>query len=196
MYKLMGVALFCGALTGCAGMNSDFDCNKTATDQCLSMADANKLAAQGKNLDNMSTVKTTAKKTVGEPLPALSNTKPVVSPYRPISVAETGTTSSTLLAPRPILGTRLITGSSPSTSFHPLPINTINTSPMPVYRPITPSDPAGQVAAVRIPDAVQHLWIAPWVDTQDNFHEPSMVEFVKDKAHWDDSYRVIGEGAE
>ncbi len=34
MQKLFACALLCAALTGCAGMNTDFDCNKTATDQC------------------------------------------------------------------------------------------------------------------------------------------------------------------
>ncbi|EGZ7032858.1 type IV conjugative transfer system protein TraV, partial [Cronobacter sakazakii] len=59
MYKTLGAALLCGALTGCAGMNSDFDCNKSATDQCLTMTEANKLASQGKSLDDL---------TAGEPV--------------------------------------------------------------------------------------------------------------------------------
>ena len=37
MKNLLGAALLCSALTGCAGLNSDFDCNKTATDQCLTI---------------------------------------------------------------------------------------------------------------------------------------------------------------
>ncbi len=48
MKNLMGAALLCSVLTGCAGMNGDFDCNKTATDQCLTTGEANKLASQGK----------------------------------------------------------------------------------------------------------------------------------------------------
>ena len=40
--------LHCCAADPCAGLNSDFDCNKTATDQCLTTGEANKLAAQGK----------------------------------------------------------------------------------------------------------------------------------------------------
>jgi conjugal transfer pilus assembly protein TraV len=55
MIKFLGAALLCGALTGCAGMNSDFDCNKTATDKCLTTAEANKLAAQGKSLEDIDT---------------------------------------------------------------------------------------------------------------------------------------------
>lgn len=196
MHKLMGAVLLCGALTGCAGMNSDFDCNKTATDQCLSMADANKLAARGKSLDDLSTDKTPVKKPATETLPVLGNSKPAVSPYRPITSTPSTTTSGGMLAPRPVQGTRLTTGSS-LTVNRPAGTSTLATSLIPVAsRPATPSNTAGQVAAVRVPDATQRLWIAPWVDTQDNFHQPAVVEFVKDKSHWDDSFRVIGEGGE
>jgi len=62
--------------------------------------------------------------------------------------------------------------------------------------PVTPVNTAGRVPVQRIPDATQRLWIAPWVDTDDNFHQPAVVEFVKNKSHWDESYRVIGEGGE
>jgi conjugal transfer pilus assembly protein TraV len=58
MKNLLGAALLCSALTGCAGLNSDFDCNKTATDQCLTTGEANKLAAQGKSLDDLTAEKT------------------------------------------------------------------------------------------------------------------------------------------
>ena len=93
MKKLLGAALLCSALTGCAGLNSDFDCNKTATDQCLTTGEANKLAAQGKSLDDL-TAEKTAKKPAGETLPALRNSAPVVNPFRPVSAAATGTTAA------------------------------------------------------------------------------------------------------
>ncbi|MFO4150582.1 type IV conjugative transfer system protein TraV, partial [Enterobacter roggenkampii] len=101
MKKLLGAALLCSALTGCAGLNSDFDCNKTATDQCLTTGEANKLAAQGKSLDDL-TAEKTAKKPAGETLPALRNSAPVVNPFRPVSAAATGTTAAKPAAPRPL----------------------------------------------------------------------------------------------
>ncbi|MBJ9200970.1 type IV conjugative transfer system lipoprotein TraV [Citrobacter freundii] len=185
MKKLMGAALLCGALTGGAGMNSDFDCNKTATDQCLTTGEANRLAAQGKSLDDLNADKN-AKKPAGETLPALRNVAPVVKASRPVSVAATGTPTSTLIAPRPLATApagAMQAGVSP------------RVSPRPVA-PVTPVNTTGRVQAQRIPDATQRLWIAPWVDTDDNFHQPSVVEFVKNKSHWDESYRVIGEGGE
>ncbi|EGT4444130.1 type IV conjugative transfer system lipoprotein TraV [Cronobacter sakazakii] len=171
--------LLCSALTGCAGLNSDFDCNKTATDQCLTTGEANKLAAQGKSLDDL-TAEKNAKKPAGETLPALRNSAPVVNPFRPVSVVATGTTAARPLttAPAKTSGT-LVTPLATTSHATPVPVNT-----------------AGRVPVQRIPDATQRLWIAPWVDTDDNFHQPAVVEFVKNKSHWDESYRVIGEGGE
>lgn len=179
MKKLLGAALLCSALTGCAGLNSDFDCNKTATDQCLTTGEANKLAAQGKSLDDLTADKT-AKKPAGEALPALRNSAPVVNPFRPVSVAATGTTAAKPVSARPLTTSPAVAGSLATASrAAPVPVNT-----------------AGRVPVQRIPDATQRLWIAPWVDTDDNFHQPAVVEFVKNKSHWDESYRVIGEGGE
>ena len=184
MKKILSATLLCGALTGCAGMNGDFDCNKTATDQCLTTGEANKLAAQGKSLADL-TAETTSKKPAGETLPALRNTAPVVNPQRPVSVAATGSLTAKTIAPRPLATAPAGAGSVVTT-----PVTTSHVTP------VTPVNTAGRVPVQRIPDATQRLWIAPWVDTDDNFHQPAVVEFVKNKSHWDESYRVIGEGGE
>ncbi len=180
MYKLFGGALLCAALTGCAGMNSDFDCNKTTTDQCLSMADASKLAAKGRSLDDLSVEKDSSPKPAGEVLATLPNSRPAASPDRKVSVAT--------LAPHPIM-------SAPATT----PGSTLPASYTPektVSAHVTPSDyaSAGRVNALRIPDATQRLWIAPWVDEQDSFHQPAVVEFVKLKSRWDEDFRIISDG--
>jgi conjugal transfer pilus assembly protein TraV len=178
MKKMLCAAVLCSALTGCAGMNSDFDCNKTTTDQCLTMTEANKLAAQGKSLDDLNADKT-VKKSAGETLPALRNTAPAVSPYRPISVAATGATVTKPFTPT-TSSTSLLTGK---------PV-----SPTLIYEPARTTADAGQIVTQRIPDATQRLWVAPWIDTDDNLHQPAVVEFVKNKSHWDQDFRVISEG--
>lgn len=183
MKKMLCAAVFCGALTGCAGMNSDFDCNKTTTDQCLTMTEANKLASQGKSLDSLG--KEPVKKSAGETLPALSNTKPTVSPSRPVSVAATGVTAKNI-APRPLY-------TQPSTSNSGQSTNPIYAAPRITPAPVKSND-AGRIEAQRIADVTQRLWIAPWVDTDDNLHQPAVVEFVKNKSHWDQSFRVISQG--
>ncbi|PIJ50695.1 type IV conjugative transfer system protein TraV [Erwinia sp. OLMDLW33] len=180
MFKLLGGALLCAALTGCAGMNSDFDCNKTTTDQCLSMADASKLAAKGRSLDDLSVEKDSSPKPAGEALATPPNSRPAVSPDRKVSVAT--------LAPRPVMS------APPAPSGSILRASYVPVKAVPVG--VTPSDyaSAGRVNALRIPDATQRLWIAPWVDEQDSFHQPAVVEFVKQKSRWDEDFRVISEG--
>lgn len=176
MYKLFGGALLCAALTGCAGMNSDFDCNKTTTDQCLSMSDASRLAAKGRSLDDLTLEKNSNPKPAGEALATLPNSRPAVSPDRKVSVAT--------LAPRPVLSAPAAT---PGSTL--LPVKAASA-------PVSPSEyaSAGRVNALRIPDATQRLWIAPWVDEQDSFHQPAVVEFVKEKSRWDEDFRVISDG--
>lgn len=180
MQKLFACALLCAALTGCAGMNSDFDCNKTATDQCLSMSEASHLASKGKSLDDLTAQKEAGPKPAAEALATPGNVKPAVNPYRPVSAAT--------LAPRPVSG--LTPGAGTLRS---------STAPVRTSAPATPVVPGdysgpGQVDARRIPDATQRLWIAPWVDEQDSFHQPAVVEFVKQKSRWDEDFRVISEG--
>ncbi|KHD99212.1 conjugal transfer protein TraV [Pantoea stewartii] len=181
MQKLFACALLCAALTGCAGMNTDFDCNKTATDQCLTMSEASHLADKGKSLDDLTAQKDAAPKAAAEALATPGNVKPAINPQRTVSVAT--------LAPRPVSGQAVTPG-------------TIRASTVPVRASSLPagnvtaadSNGPGQVDARRIPDATQRLWIAPWVDEQDSFHQPAVVEFVKKKSRWDDDYRVISEG--
>ncbi|WP_145033246.1 type IV conjugative transfer system lipoprotein TraV [Pantoea ananatis] len=178
MQKLFACALLCAALTGCAGMNTDFDCNKTATDQCLSMSEASHLAAQHKSLDDLSGENASGPKPAAEPLTVPVNVKSTDSPDRGISVAGTATVPHT---------------GNGTTADRSL------TSPLPAYRPVSAATPEadsgpGEVDARRTPDVTQRLWIAPWVDDQDSFHQPAVVEFVKNRSRWDQDYRVISEG--
>lgn len=179
MQKLFACALLCAALTGCAGMNSDFDCNKTATDQCLSMSDASRLASKHQSLDDLTAAKEAGPKPAAEALATPGNVKPAVSPYRPVSAAT--------LAPLTVKGQG---GTAESLRASTVPVRNGATGPV---VPGGYSGP-GQVDARRIPDATQRLWIAPWVDEQDSFHQPAVVEFVKEKSRWDEDFRVISEG--
>lgn len=183
MYKLLGGALLCATLTGCAGMNSDFDCNKTATDQCLSMGEASAMAAKGKSLDDLSGQEEGVKKPAGEALRPLSNARPVASPDRKMSVPA--------IAPRPVYSPPIAAFASSAR-----PVFAAQPAALPVTRTITPVDyaSAGRVNAQRIPDATQRLWIAPWVDGDDSFHQPAVVEFVKKKARWDQDFQIVSDG--
>jgi conjugal transfer pilus assembly protein TraV len=164
---------FCCLLTGCAGMNSDFDCNKTATDQCLTMGEANALALQGKSLDSLKGG-AVSKKSADEALVTPANRPPTLKPL-----------SASTTAPKPIQ----------TTAIQPAMTSTINNTlayGTASNRSTVNSLGAGSVNAYRIPDQVQRLWIAPWVDSDDAFHQPAVVEFVKKPSRWDDSYQTIG----
>jgi len=37
---------------------------------------------------------------------------------------------------------------------------------------------------VRTPESTAKVWVAPWVDGQDNFHEPGLLSFVVKSGEW------------
>lgn len=37
---------------------------------------------------------------------------------------------------------------------------------------------------VRTPESTAKVWVAPWVDGQDNFHEPGLLSFVVKPGEW------------
>ncbi|MBN3262960.1 type IV conjugative transfer system lipoprotein TraV [Pectobacterium brasiliense] len=186
MHKIMGAVFVCGILSGCAGMNSDFDCNKTATDQCLSMTEANKLAAKGKSLDDLG-VEQSVKKPAGETLPALRNVAPIVNTNRSVSVASTGSQAVRTVSPHPIYSAPTSGELASLAKVTASERKTNSASP-------SPSVGEGRVTAQRIPDVTQRLWVAPWVDTDDNFHQPAVIEFVKNKSRWEEDFKVIRDG--
>lgn len=170
---LMGAAAL---LSGCAGMNDDFDCNKTATDQCLTMEQAQGLASHGKSLDDLDASKGGAeKKAVSETVATkpLSNNQPVIKPY--INPVVSGNTAKSNLLPSQIV--------RPS----------ISTTPVRVIEKTNPNS-AGSVNSVRYEDVTQRLWISPWVDKDDSFHQPSIVEFVTQKSAWKKDFSSVGSG--
>lgn len=170
---LLGAAAM---LSGCAGMNDEFDCNKTATDQCLTMEQAQGLASHGKSLDDLDISKGGAvKKAVPETVATktLSNSKPVIKPYVSPVVSGSAVKGSSLQSQN----ARLATSASP-------------------VRVIEKDNPnaAGGVDAVRYQDVTQRVWISPWVDKDDTFHQPSIVEFVTEKSSWKKEFNTIGNG--
>ncbi len=161
-------------LSGCAGMNTDFDCNKTATDQCLTMEQAQSLASQGKTINDLDTNgESGGKKSVTKPInnQNLINTPPKIKPY---------------VDPNPGRITSAV-GNSGGLS------NNIHYNTVKVVNKSNPNS-AGTVDSVRYQDVTQRLWISPWVDKDDNFHQPAVVEFVKEKSQWKQNFNSIGDG--
>jgi len=183
-------------LSGCAGVKSSFDCNATTSDTCMTMTKANQLARDkaakqaGKQaaggLPSLVNLPATSAATVPSAsrsmISAPSGTR--VTSNRPAVAAGAATGISTnaaasTLTPRPFAGT---------------PVKTIPSSV--VYRPVgsvvTPApscqsvrcDNPGSVHPQRSQDQIATVWIAPWVDSDNAFHQPGRVSFVVSPADW------------
>lgn len=189
---LAGSALL---LSGCAGVKSSFDCDATTSDTCMTMTKANQLARDK------------AAKQAGKPaaggLPSLVNlpatsaagglssrsavslpsgtrtvsTTPAVSAGSSAGV-NTNTATSTL-TPRPVAGTPVTTNPSSVVSR---PIVSVVT-PAPSCQGVRCDHP-GAVHPQRSQDQTATVWIAPWVDSDNAFHQPGRVSFVVRPADW------------
>ena len=124
-------------LTGCAGTETEFECNATTSDTCMTMEQANEKA---KAKEESASAKPAA---AGLPQLAEGN-------FRTTSV-------NSYPLPLPVVAS---TFSSPST----LPGN--------YPRPL------------RKGEETTSLWIAPYVDSDDVYHQPTTVVFVVKPSAW------------
>ncbi|EKA6272934.1 type IV conjugative transfer system lipoprotein TraV [Salmonella enterica] len=175
----------CGILllSGCAGTASDFECNATTSDTCMTMEQANEKA---KRVEAQNTVKQDATS-----LPRLAEGNfsttpvPVVTPaVRPVSipVASAGIPQK-LLAPRPLYSPPAGVKTVSSGNVAPRPVSS---SAVPVRHVAPPSEAARAVPPrpLRTGEQTAALWIAPYIDNQDIYHQPSSVFFVIKPSAW------------
>ncbi|EMD4714566.1 type IV conjugative transfer system lipoprotein TraV [Salmonella enterica] len=175
----------CGILllSGCAGTASDFECNATTSDTCMTMEQANEKA---KRVEAQNTVKQDATS-----LPRLAegnfSTTPVpvvTQAVRPVSipVASAGIPQK-LLAPRPLYSPPAGVKTVSSGNVAPRPVLS---SAVPVRHVAPPSEAARAVPPrpLRTGEQTAALWIAPYIDNQDIYHQPSSVFFVIKPSAW------------
>ncbi|EFQ6391700.1 type IV conjugative transfer system lipoprotein TraV [Salmonella enterica] len=190
---LAGSALL---LSGCAGVKSSFDCDATTSDTCMTMTKANQLARDkvakqaGKPAAGglPSLVNLPATSAVGVPSASRSAVSPpsgtrTVSTTPPVSAGtsagvNTNTTTSTL-TPRPVAGTAVTTTPS-SVAYRPV-VSVV--TPTPSCQNVRCDNP-GSVHPQRSQDQIATVWIAPWVDSDNAFHQPGRVSFVVSPADW------------
>lgn len=169
MNKTAPVALTLASLltlSGCAGTTSDFECNATTSDTCMTIEQANEKA---KRLEEASTVKPGATS-----LPRLAegnfrtlSVQPLTLPAEPVhSVASRNT---------PLKGTPHVTRPQPPTAAR-VPVSTV--APVVVRESIVDPRP------LRVGEKTAGLWIAPYIDTQDVYHQPTRVFFVVKPSAW------------
>lgn len=173
MKSLFLFSAVCGALllTGCAGVSGDLECNATTSDRCMTMGQANQKARQLSG--------DVAGKPAAAALPALVNPPPLASvtpsanlyalPARPVVASAVHPATPAPVRPAP-LSRPLVT-----TSVSPLSLSSC---------PTGRCDSPGQVRAQRSAEGIAHVWVAPWVDTDEVFHQPGRVSFVVNDAQW------------
>ena len=180
--------LILGALTllaGCtAGMKDSFDCNATAQDSCMTMEEANQKAAQ-QNVSWNHPINGEGTSQKRAELPRLA---PLATPTVPVA-----TTASTLGS------VRTVEPSHGATSQTVTALGAFESSPVPIKKSIPAnslppiSQPnqtwsgwadIGMVPPVRLPASTARLWIAPWIDEEQNFYQPAVVSFVVKEGQW------------
>ncbi|HCM9448616.1 TPA: type IV conjugative transfer system lipoprotein TraV [Enterobacter bugandensis] len=190
---LAGSALL---LSGCAGVKSSFDCDATTSDTCMTMTKANQLARDkaakqaGKpaagglpSLVNLpatsaAAVPSASRAVVSVPSGArVTSNTPAVSTGTPTGI-NTNAAASTL-TPRSVAGTAVKTTTS-SVAYRP--VGSVVT-PAPSCQSVRCDHP-GSVHPQRSQDQIATVWIAPWVDSDNAFHQPGRVSFVVSPADW------------
>ncbi|WP_045449993.1 type IV conjugative transfer system lipoprotein TraV [Citrobacter sp. S-77] len=156
-------------LTGCAGMKSEFDCNATASNGCMTMDEANNKARA--MTENQKGKKTEGRRTL-PPLAAV----PVVK--------ENATTAGVSSVTKPVAAT--VTPGA--TSRNPSRGNVAGTGLVAVTSAGAQVSPAwsdiGMARPVRLPSTTARMWIAAWIDEQAVWHQPSVVSFEVKPARW------------
>ena len=190
-------------LSGCAGVKSSFDCDATTSDTCMTMTKANQLARDkaakqaGKPAaGGLPSLVNLPPQTASQPVPAQSvirtpSAAPSPSVGNPATVtaaprpsAPTPVRSGGLLSPRPVAGAPVSTPASrPVLATSPARAVTPVSAPAPSCQTVRCDSP-GSVHPQRSQDRIATVWIAPWVDSDNAFHQPGRVSFVADPADW------------
>ena len=172
-------------LSGCAGMNSEFEFNKPATDSGYWMQQADEMTNGSPESLNNAGKNSNAKVDIKSyKLMNISNiTLPIKFSYaqptrsQPINnVVERD--KKTLLKSQSIPMNNEI---KPTTIITNVPTNNINQG----YTNCSQKRCYQEIAEpIMTPDKVQRVWFAPYVSPDNNVHIGEVVYFVSDKSHW------------
>lgn len=163
-------------LAGCVGMNSDFTCNETVQDQCMTMEQANSKARFKQ--EGAGAVK--GKPVSPVALPAVVNPQPVpiTSRIAPATHSSSLLKTPTVPATTHAQANAVVQTKPPVTALRP----SVPPQAVTAYRD-TYSD-IGMIPPIRQNASTSRLWVAAWVDEHDTYHQPSVVSFVVTPSHW------------
>lgn len=156
-------------LAGCAGTASDFECNATTSDTCMTIEQANEKA---KRLEE-------------------SAVKPDAAALPRLAEGNFRTASAQPLTPPPVPAPSVASRSAPSGGSHfvanpfarPVDVKPASktapvVAPQPTYESIVDPRP------LRLGEKTAGMWIAPYIDTRDVYHQPGRVFFVVKPSAW------------
>ena len=167
IFTALGGALL---LSGCAGTSSEFECNATTSDTCMTMHQANDKAKLKEEGDTV--------KPVAGALPRLAEGN--------FSSASNSTSAPSFPLPTPSVQR---VAHAPFTAkpiaIAPLTPVSVKTASQPYITPVsTPVVSTEYPRPLRVGERTAQLWIAPYIDTADVYHQPSNVVFVVTSSHW------------
>lgn len=173
-------------LTGCAGTESDFECNATTSDTCMTMEQANEKAkAQEENSSAKPAAaglprladgnfRTSSPNSYPLPLqPDLTRSRVAEDKSRARAVALTNPTAKNLAA---YFETEKRMQSLPVVKMSLPVVASTFTSPATL--------PGNYPRPLRKGEQTTSLWIAPYVDSDDVYHQPTTVVFVVTPSAW------------
>lgn len=158
-------------LTGCAGVGSDFECNATTGDHCMTMQQANQ---QAREKTDSARVKPGAGK-----LPGLVNLPPQASVSTSATVQPVSRPAAPAVTPsRP----PLTSPATPASAGQPPVRLAVISSGLSCGQ--LRCDNPGQIRPQRSPEQLASVWVAPWVSDDDVLHQPGRVSFVAAAPQW------------
>ncbi|MCP9269143.1 type IV conjugative transfer system lipoprotein TraV [Xenorhabdus sp. XENO-1] len=168
--KVLIFSVLSGALllSGCAGTSGDFQCNATTSDACMTMEQANEKA-----------------KIREEP----QTVKPGVAALP--HLAEVNFRSDMKTFPVPVTAINATIEITPKNAF--LNKKSVSVSPnknnrgaalVPAAFPCSGCSTANSLKPLRVGEQIAGLWIAPYIDTEDVWHQANHVFFVVTPAKW------------
>lgn len=167
-------------LTGCAGTETEFECNATTSDACMTMEQANEKA---KAREESASAKPAA---AGLPRLAEGNfrtTQPASYPLPPQpTLSATGTTAVSMAAVKPA-------GMLSAPPVHPVQnagsrIAPLTATPLSQTFRSPATLPGNYPRPLRKGEQTASLWIAPYIDAEDVYHQPTTVLFVVTPSAW------------
>jgi conjugal transfer pilus assembly protein TraV len=170
-------------LVGCAGVSGDFECNETTTDRCMTMDQANQKARLKTDSSKGKQGAAALPGLVDLP-PQTSRSTPAVSQPLPIRPVITSPARSGEVKPVNNTAQNRMFATSTSKPTLSTPVRTV----VPVITaPSCPQlrcDNLGESRPQRSVETMVNVWVAPWVDADDVFHQPGRVSFVVDTSRW------------